>query len=328
MQSSYSSSPKENNKSESQNTESCGIQEYGYAGFWVRLAAYVLDSVVVFFALLAVRLAVSGVMAAAKDTVLAGNLLFQYNLKDIVLYVSEALYFILCTYYTGTTLGKKAMNLRVVRADGGEKLGLFTVVYRETVGRFLCSVIMGAGYLMAGIDKEKRGLHDILCDTRVIYAKKVKVFKMETAFTPIAEPMGRVPVQEEASQTYSMRAVDEASQTYPMRAADEASQTYPMRAADEASQPYSMRAVDEASQTYSVNAAGETLQQPENGASHMPWDAPYTKKDNDFQKAEVLTSKEEACASIEQEEQQDADVLENVSDTIFEGENASSDNQE
>lgn len=258
----------------------------------MRLAAYVLDSVVVFFALLAVRLAVSGVMAAAKDTVLAGNLLFQYNLKDIVLYVSEALYFILCTYYTGTTLGKKAMNLRVVRADGGEKLGLFTVVYRETVGRFLCSVIMGAGYLMAGIDKEKRGLHDILCDTRVIYAKKVKVFKMETAFTPIAEPMGRVPVQEEASQTYSMRAVDEASQTY------------------------------------SVNAAGETLQQPENGASHMPWDAPYTKKDNDFQKAEVLTSKEEACASIEQEEQQDADVLENVSDTIFEGENASSDNQE
>lgn len=246
----------------------------------MRLAAYVLDSVVVFFALLAVRLAVSGVMAAAKDTVLAGNLLFQYNLKDIVLYVSEALYFILCTYYTGTTLGKKAMNLRVVRADGGEKLGLFTVVYRETVGRFLCSVIMGAGYLMAGIDKEKRGLHDILCDTRVIYAKKVKVFKMETAFTPIAEPMGRVPVQEEASQTYS------------------------------------------------VNAAGETLQQPENGASHMPWDAPYTKKDNDFQKAEVLTSKEEACASIEQEEQQDADVLENVSDTIFEGENASSDNQE
>lgn len=292
MQSSYSSSPKENNKSESQNTESCGIQEYGYAGFWVRLAAYVLDSVVVFFALLVVRLAVSGVMAAAKDTVLAGNLLFQYNLKDIVLYVSEALYFILCTYYTGTTLGKKAMNLRVVRADGGEKLGLFTVVYRETVGRFLCSVIMGAGYLMAGIDKEKRGLHDILCDTRVIYAKKVKVFKMEKAFTPIAEPMGRVPVQEEASQTYSMRAVDEASQTY------------------------------------SVNAAGETLQQPENGASHMPWDAPYTKKDNDFQKAEVLASKEEACASIEQEEQQDADVLENVSDTIFEGENASSDNQE
>ena len=77
MQSSYSSSPKENNKSESQNTESCGIQEYGYAGFWVRLAAYVLDSVVVFFALLVVRLAVSGVMAAPKDTVLAGNLLFH-----------------------------------------------------------------------------------------------------------------------------------------------------------------------------------------------------------------------------------------------------------
>lgn len=167
-----------------------------YAGFWVRFAAYLLDSVIVFFALFAVRLAVSGIMAAVKGTLLGGNLLFQYDLKDIVLYLSEALYFILCTYYTGTTLGKKAMNLRVISAGGEEKPGLLTIVYRETVGRFLSGVIMGVGYLMIGIDKEKRGIHDILCDTRVIYGKKIKVFKMETAFTPLAEPMGRVPEQE------------------------------------------------------------------------------------------------------------------------------------
>lgn len=49
---------------------------------------------------------------------------------------------------------------------------------------------------MIGIDKEKRGIHDILCDTRVIYGKKIKVFKMETVFTPFTEPMGRVPEQE------------------------------------------------------------------------------------------------------------------------------------
>lgn len=178
-----------------------------FAGFWVRLAAYLLDSVIVFFALIVVRLAVSGFMAAVKGTVLGGNILFQYDLKDIILYVAEALYFILCTYYTGTTLGKKAMNLRVVRADGEEKLGLLTVIYRETVGRFLSSVIMGIGYLMIGIDKEKRGIHDILCDTRVVYAKKIKVFKMETAFVPFAEPMGRMPDQEQTAlpETYTMR---------------------------------------------------------------------------------------------------------------------------
>ncbi len=175
-------------------------EDYEFAGFWVRFAAYLLDSVIVFFALLAVRLAAAGVMAAAKGTALGGNILFQYNLKDIVLYAAEALYFVLCTYYTGTTLGKKAMNLRVVCADGEGSLSFLTVLYRETVGRFLCSVIMGIGYLMIGIDKEKKGLHDILCDTRVIYAKKITVLKMEKTFIPLAEPMGRASGQEMGPQ--------------------------------------------------------------------------------------------------------------------------------
>lgn len=179
-----------------QNSYDNNQTEYEYAGFWVRLAAYLIDSIIVFAALLAVRVVMSGFMAAVKGTVLGGNILFQYNLKDLILYAAEAIYFILCTYYTGTTLGKKALNLRVIRADGEEKLGLLTVVYRETVGRFLCGVIMGIGYIMVGIDKEKRGIHDILCDTRVIYAKKITVFKMEKMFIPLAEPMGRVPDQE------------------------------------------------------------------------------------------------------------------------------------
>lgn len=161
-------------------------KEAEYAGFWVRFSAYMIDCILVFFALLIVRAIMSGVMSAVKGTVLGGNILFHYNLKDIVLYVLQVLYFILCTYYTGTTLGKKAMNLRVVCADREEELTLLNVIYRETIGRFLSGAIVGAGYIMAGIDGEKRGLHDILCDTRVIYAKKIKVIEagrtMRTAY--------------------------------------------------------------------------------------------------------------------------------------------------
>ena len=152
-------------------------KEAEYAGFWVRFSAYMIDCILVFFALLIIRVIRLGVMSAVKGTVLGGNILFHYNLKDIVLYVLQVLYFILCTYYTGTTLGKKAMNLRVVCADREEELTLLNVIYRETIGRFLSGAIVGAGYIMAGIDGEKRGLHDILCDTRVIYAKKIKVIE-------------------------------------------------------------------------------------------------------------------------------------------------------
>ena len=158
-----------------------------YAGFWVRLAAYAIDSVIVFFGLLVVRLFLAGVLSVLSGTWLGGNILFHYTLKDILLYVFQVLYFILCTWLTGTTLGKRAMNLRVLSACPGEPLGLLDVVYRETIGRVLCSLSVGIGYMVAGWDGQKRGFHDMLCDTRVIYAKRIKVYPVYQAPQPAPE---------------------------------------------------------------------------------------------------------------------------------------------
>ncbi len=172
--------------------------ELTYAGFWVRLAAYCIDSAVVFLALLAVRLFLSGIMTLLEGTVLGGNILFHYTLKDILLYIFQVLYFILCTWLTGTTLGKKAMNLRVVSAQEGGSLRLLDIVYRETVGRFLCGLSVGIGYMVAGWDGQKRGFHDMLCDTRVIYAKRIKVYPVYQAPAQGMNPMpgnGPVPPQ-------------------------------------------------------------------------------------------------------------------------------------
>lgn len=269
-----------------------GLKDYEYAGFWVRLAAYLLDSVIVFFALLAVRLVMSGIMAAVKGTPLGGNILFHYDLKDIVLYVSEALYFILCTYYTGTTLGKKAMNLRVIYAGEEESLGLLTVVYRETVGRFLCGVIMGIGYILIGIDKEKRGIHDILCDTRVIYAKKIRVFKMETVFTPLAEPMGKVPGPEEMSGTYSMSArADERTVSASVDERTASARADERTASALVDERTAVGVVDERAASASANEGAASAPDMEwkkkeeeggtpAGAPAMPWDAPYTRPES------------------------------------------------
>lgn len=135
-----------------------------------------IDSVVVFAGLLIVRLIFAGISLAGGGAITGTDILFHYSLKDIVLYALNVLYFIAFTYLTGTTLGKKAMNLRVVSKNPEEKLTLFNVVYRETVGRFLCSLPVNIGYIVAGIDSEKRGFHDLLCDTRVVYQKKIKAW--------------------------------------------------------------------------------------------------------------------------------------------------------
>lgn len=151
------------------------IENAAYAGFWTRLAAFLIDSVLVWVGLLLVRLVMLFVSSGLNGTVLDGNILFHYSLTDIVVYLAEVVYFILFTYYSGATLGKRVLNLRVVNADGG-KLSLWDVVYRETIGRFLCAVTIGIGYIFVAADKEKRGLHDMLCDTRVIYAKTMKIY--------------------------------------------------------------------------------------------------------------------------------------------------------
>lgn len=170
----------------------CGRKdEVTYAGFWVRMAAYLIDNVAVFVALLLVRLFLAGILSVVEGTALAGNILFHYTLKDIVLYIGHVLYFILFTYYTGTTPGKKLLNLRVVSVSD-EKLTLTDVVYRETIGRFICRLTVYIGYIMAGVDEEKRGLHDMLCDTRVIYAKKVTIIP---AYAPRAEHVPNIPEQ-------------------------------------------------------------------------------------------------------------------------------------
>ena len=74
-----------------------GKEQAVFAGFWVRVAAYVIDSVVVGAGLLIIRLLMSGVMMLLDGTVMGGNLLFSYDLKDIVLYLCGVLYFTLCT---------------------------------------------------------------------------------------------------------------------------------------------------------------------------------------------------------------------------------------
>ena len=60
------------------------------------------------------------------------------------------------------------MKLTVI-TDEGTQLCFFRTLYRETVGRFLTGILL-IGYIAAGCDFEKRGFHDRLCDTRVIYS--------------------------------------------------------------------------------------------------------------------------------------------------------------
>jgi len=147
-----------------------------YGGFWARLSAYIIDCVIVFAAQLVLRMILAFTFGVFGDNnPLDAAFLFQYSWKDALIYCAGAVYFVLCTYHGGATLGKKAMNLKVVSADG-EDLTFLDVLYRETIGRFLSAFVLCIGYILVGVTNEKTGLHDILCDTRVVYAKKIPTY--------------------------------------------------------------------------------------------------------------------------------------------------------
>jgi uncharacterized RDD family membrane protein YckC len=96
---------------------------------------------------------------------LLGNLV--YALVQAFIQTSVAVAY--TTFFVGkygATPGKMACGLQVVRPDGGR------VTYLRAFGRYfaewLSQITLLIGYIIAAFDDEKRSLHDLICDTRVI----------------------------------------------------------------------------------------------------------------------------------------------------------------
>lgn len=139
-----------------------------YAGFFTRLSAYVIDSIIIGVILLFVKLPKLFIAVMNPDMILFKPFIFKFSFMDIVFYLLGLTYFVLMTYFFGATLGKKLLKIKVCK-ENNEKLTLIDVLYRESIGRYLSALVMFIGYIMIGVDSKKRGLHDILCDTLVIY---------------------------------------------------------------------------------------------------------------------------------------------------------------
>ncbi len=139
-----------------------------YAGFFTRLAAFLIDSAIVSVGLLIVKLPVWFIKMAIGDSILFQPFLFQFTIFDVIYYLITVSYFVLMTYYCSATVGKHLMKLKVVDAEG-QKLSFVSILIRETIGRYLSALIIYIGYIIAAFDNRKQGLHDKIADTYVIY---------------------------------------------------------------------------------------------------------------------------------------------------------------
>lgn len=137
-----------------------------YGGFWIRVAARVIDSTI------------CGVAGFALS-MFAVPFIVLFNNPGAILAAQGALFVLQTILYMwyegwflsrkGATPGKMAVSLRVTRPDGGP------ITFWRGAGRYMAhyldSMVLGIGYLMAAFDDEKRALHDHVCDTRVVVSQ-------------------------------------------------------------------------------------------------------------------------------------------------------------
>ena len=144
-----------------------------YAGFWRRLAALCIDSIlvgIVFYALFFGGLMTlgGGLAAFENPDAMGAGAIGGFLVAIYVAYpVISALYFVgMESSGTQATLGKMAVGIKVTDADG-RRLGRGRALGRWA-SHLLCYMTLYIGYIMAGFTERKRGLHDMVASTLVV----------------------------------------------------------------------------------------------------------------------------------------------------------------
>jgi len=129
-----------------------------YAGFWIRFVAYFIDLIILQIVNLPLRFTLGTADPNGHPGFFVGVVCVS-----VLIVVGYEIFFI---GRFGATLGKMALRLRVVM-PGGEGIS-----YVRATGRYFAKILSGLilciGYIMVAFDEEKRGLHDRICNTRVI----------------------------------------------------------------------------------------------------------------------------------------------------------------
>ena len=149
-------------------------QNVEYAGFWVRVGAMIIDTLLIMVILVPLLVAIYGwaYFEAANTRLFAGPADFLLS------WVAPAVAVIVFWIYKQATPGKMALSLRILDANTGAPPST-----GQCVGRYFAYFVsifpLGLGLLWVAFDKRKQGWHDKLAGTVVIRSKNPVTFELE-----------------------------------------------------------------------------------------------------------------------------------------------------
>ncbi|MEO6918386.1 MAG: RDD family protein [Collimonas sp.] len=161
------------------NTESTTEPELEYVGFWARLLASLIDTVLLLLVITPIMLAIFGSAYWEDSRLVKGpaGLLFEWLLPAIAT--------IGFWWLKQGTPGKMAIGAKIVDAKSGQEPKPAQLAVRY-VGYFVSTFALCLGFAWVGWDKKKQGWHDKMAGTVVVrrkdHGKKEKViFQQDVA---------------------------------------------------------------------------------------------------------------------------------------------------
>ena len=134
-----------------------------YAGFWTRVGASLLDSILLVLLTVPLTLAIYGEISPSDP-----NALTQGPADILINWVFPVIAVIAFWIYRSATPGKMALKVKIIDAKTGGRPSVL-----QFIGRYFAYIIsaipLGLGYIWVGIDQQKRAWHDMLAGTLVVY---------------------------------------------------------------------------------------------------------------------------------------------------------------
>jgi len=163
------------------------MKEVRYAGFWIRFVASFLDTlflavpvaVVIYFLSDGnwfdfsqyqqnMAYAMSGNATKALETQPQMSMRWELLFEVSVLLVTMVFW----KRWRGATPGKKFVHIKIVDSKTFEDIDNKQAITRS-FGYIVSTLVLLLGFIMVAFKKDKRGLHDMLAGTSVIYEKEI-----------------------------------------------------------------------------------------------------------------------------------------------------------
>ncbi len=145
---------------------------YQYAGFWWRVWASLIDGIIVtlFGFIIGFIIGFTGGVWAAMNGIPQNQ---TSSITTIIGFLIGSLYH---PVFESSSMmgspGKRLFSLRVVD-DHGDPIGFGRSLGRN-LGKFVSSLIIGVGFLMAGWTRRKQALHDMMSGCLVVRQRRTR----------------------------------------------------------------------------------------------------------------------------------------------------------